>query len=100
MISLLKVTAQIICFVMYMICVQSRHAIDFKNEIDNYLNLDAKVCDALFWNYLSTLLIKYDTDTLNEADEHIIEFVKKMFKEKSELLAYKPPTVYWYSRQG
>ncbi len=96
----MKLTIQIVCFVMYIICVQSRHTIGFKNENESYLKLDAKVCDSLFWNYLSTLLIKYDMDTLNVADEHIIEFIKKMFKEKSELLAYKPPTVYWYSRQG
>ena len=64
------------------------------------LKLDAKVCDGLFWNYLSTLQTKLEMGMLNEADENIMAFVRRLVKEKKEMLAYRPPTVYWYSRQG
>jgi hypothetical protein len=66
-----------------------------------YLNLSPKMCDGLFWNYLSTLVNKINMDmSLNEADENILALVKQLIQEKTEMLAYKPPTVYWYSRQG
>ena len=66
-----------------------------------YLNLSPKMCDGLFWNYLSTLVNKINMDMfLNEADENILALVKRLIQEKKEMLAYKQPTVYWYSRQG
>jgi len=80
-----------------------------ENMVDNsnnsndhvYLILSPKMCDGLFWNYLSTLVNKINMGMfLNEADENILALVKRLIQEKREMLAYKPPTVYWYSRQG
>jgi hypothetical protein len=82
----------------------TENTLDHNNNNSNdhvYLNLSPKMCNGLFWNYLSTLLNKIDMDVfLNEADENILAFVKKLIQEKKEMLSYKPPTVYWYSRQG
>ena len=69
-------------------------AVDFGLSIESLipenvrysLKLDAKVCDSLFWNYLSTLQTKLDMNMLNEADENIMDFVRKLVKEKKEML--------------
>ena len=75
--------------------------LSLKQHQPSFLKLEPKICETLFWNYMDTLQYKIDMKMVNEEDEKILEYVKKLIeKKKQQILEYEPPTVYWYSRQG